>query len=178
MQITLFCKTKNIQFNVSDEQGSLFIQSCRDLLITEGSSPNEIALMDDNRIVYEAVGSMDYNNEKKARRNDRSVKIFSLNARYTSYDEDNELPVRPSAEDEFLATNELERVKSTVFRLLPSCQAEVFFLHAIEGMTFDKIGEKLGKKPDTCAHAYYDAVKNLKKNESDIKIDLFPWTTI
>ena len=178
MQITLFCEGKNIQFNVSEEQGSVFIQSCKDLLINEGISLEELALMDNDRIFRKAVGSMDYNFHHNVMRLDRSVKVFSLDNRIREEEDDGELPLAPSAEDEYLSLSEEERVKEIIYRHLPPSQADVVYLHVIKNLSFKKIGKRLNKKPNTCSHAYYDAVKNLKKNESDIQKDLFPWLTL
>ena len=176
MQINLFCEGSNVLFNCPDEQGALFIQSCRDLLIEEGYSPDDVSMMDNNKIVRKAVGSLDYNSHHKANRKDRKwAKVFSLDNRIVEPDKDSELPTHPSAEDAFLAKEEPERVKDTIYTLLPPGQADVFFLHAIKGLTFEQIGKQLGKKLDTCAHSYYDAVKNLKKHEYDIKNCHFPW---
>lgn len=177
MQLSLFTEGRNIDFVVPDNQGTVFIQSCKNLLIQEGISPEDIARMDNNKVVRKAVGSMDYNNWHKATRTDRNVKVVSIDDRIIEQDKDPELPHSPSAEDEFLAYEETERVKTTISRLLSQGQADVFYLHAISGLTFDQIGKKLSKKPDTCAHSYYDAVKNLKKHESDLKNEHFPWLT-
>ena len=168
MQITLFCEGNKINFSFSDEQGSVFIESCKNLLVDNGFNPDEISLMDNNFIVRKAAGSADYNNHHKAVRKDLKTKVLSydseidpdLNMDYFGY---------PSAEDEFLAHEEAERVRQMIYHLLPSGQADVFYLHAIDGLTFKEIGKYLGKKLDTVAHSYYDAVKNLRKNAEDIK---------
>ncbi len=178
MQLTIFCEGKNISFNVQDDQEAIFIQSCRDLLINEGKSPDEVAEMDDAKVLRKAIGSQDYNNYHQATRKDRKwAKVFSLENRIVEPDKDSELPNYPSAEEVFLAEEEPERVRETIYSLLPPGQADVFYFHAIKGLTFDQIGKKLGKKLDTCAHSYYDAKKNLKKYEDDIKNEHAPWLT-
>ena len=166
MQLTIHCEGNTVSFNVQANQGIVFINTCREYLINEGFSPDEVATMDNNKIVRKVVGSMDYNNWHKAHRNDRKVKVSSLEDRLLSHDRDSELPRSPSAEDEFFAKDDPERIRETIKAILPQGQAEVVRLHALEGLTFDEIGKRLGKKPDTCAHSFYDAMRNLKKNKN------------
>lgn len=166
MELSLFCEGRIVQFNVPDDQGAIFIQSCRDLLVNEGTSPEEVAEMDNNKVLRKAIGSQDYNNYHKATRTDRMIKVFSLEDRFSASDKDSELPRSPSAEDEFFAKDDSERIRETIKAFLPQGQAEVVRLHALEGLTFDEIGKQLGKKPDTCAHSFYDAMGNLKKNKN------------
>ena len=166
MQLTIFTEGKNISFNVQDDQGAIFIQSCRDRLVKEGLSTEEVASFDNDKVVRRAIGSIDYNSYHKATRMDRKVKVFSLDDRIADPDKDAELPRSPSAENEFFAKDDPERIRETIKAILPQGQAEVVRLHALEGLTFDEIGKQLGKKPDTCAHSFYDAMRNLKKNKN------------
>ena len=80
MQITLFCEGNKINFSFSDEQGSIFIESCKNLLVDNGFKPDEISLMDNNFIVRKAAGSADYNNHHKAVRKDLKTKVLSYDS--------------------------------------------------------------------------------------------------
>ena len=173
MQITLFCEGNKINFSFSDEQGSVFIESCKNLLVDNGFNPDEISLMDNDFIIRKTIGSVDYNQYVKTIRKDRKVTVLSYDGDIDPETCSNYCS-QPSAEDEFFAQEETEHVRQTIYRILPPRQADVFYLHAIDGLTFKEIGKCLGKKLDTVAHSYYDAVKNLRKNVEDIKKEHSP----
>ena len=161
MRLSLFCDGKTVVFEVPDDEGMLFISCCREALVSEGCNEAEVEEMTNDKVVRKAIGNMDYN-------------CWHRFDRHNSHSEIQESDIKEdSAEDIVLENIEREQVRTFIASHLPESQAEVYFMHVIEGLRFFEIARLIRDKEDNVLKRFHRAkrqmekLKNFKQTPSD-----------
>lgn len=151
MRLILFCDGNNVQFEVPDDEGTVFISLCKETLVSEGHDRDVIDGMTNDEVLYKTVGNMDYNNWHKQDRHNVHCEIRDSDGLVESSEE---TAFRDFEEDE---------VRKLIYSHLPESQAQVYYMHVIDGFKFSAIAKLIGDKEDNVRKRFSRAEKQIKK---------------
>lgn len=157
MRLSLFCDGKTVVFEVPDDEGTVFISLCKETLVSEGHERGAVEDMTNDEVLKKAIGSMDYNNWHKQDRHSSHGEIRDADS------------VVESAEEMAFRSIEEAEVRNFIYSHLPESQAQVYYMHIIDGLKFSTIARLMGDKEDNVCKRFNRAARQMKKLQKSFK---------